>query len=428
MKPSHSDSRTDAPVAASSHGARVLTAFFVLIVSVLTALAVVNPALFNALMYEDAWGEWATFFAFALGGVVGIVGFVCTMRSKVVSPSQTHRGVFLCGLLGVSLFCLLAAGEEISWGQRLFGLMPPEMFQELNDQQELNFHNILISFISARLVVGLICFGYGVALPLTVRFKRPDSDESSERFPPLPALRAVAPSLYLSPWFALVGVVYSIQPVPMALEAMELMLGLLLLADVFLKCQWTASKLGQTLRQSVLLPVVLTLPLLLGAVTNPLLDRFVFGADEKRVAQARKELAMIAWDLQHSGAIYPQIAIANRLYDNRIYSSVRDDMVRFKDNSRFYGARLFPKLDATQKQRRTYFLDPWNNPYWICMKGYGQVHLYSFGPNRRSETLLLYEQRVPTEADMQGDDIGVWVDLYESQRKSLEAASGDPSK
>jgi len=35
-------------------------------------------------------------------------------------------------------------GEEISWGQRIFGFQTPELLHELNAQQEFNIHNLWI--------------------------------------------------------------------------------------------------------------------------------------------------------------------------------------------------------------------------------------------------------------------------------------------
>lgn len=43
-------------------------------------------------------------------------------------------------LLG--LFFFVCAGEEISWGQRIFGWDTPEAWQELNAQKETNLHNL----------------------------------------------------------------------------------------------------------------------------------------------------------------------------------------------------------------------------------------------------------------------------------------------
>lgn len=39
------------------------------------------------------------------------------------------------------LACFYIAGEEISWGQHIFGWITPEFWTEVNDQQETNLHN-----------------------------------------------------------------------------------------------------------------------------------------------------------------------------------------------------------------------------------------------------------------------------------------------
>lgn len=49
--------------------------------------------------------------------------------------------------LGTILFVILfffAAGEEISWGQRIFGVESGEFFQENNAQGETNLHNLVV--------------------------------------------------------------------------------------------------------------------------------------------------------------------------------------------------------------------------------------------------------------------------------------------
>jgi hypothetical protein len=103
--------------------------------------------------------EWATFHAFLLGGIVGFVGLVRYVRSIVRIPQGKHERALCLALLLTSIFCLVVAGEEISWGQRLFGLFPPDVFQEHNDQQELNLHNLLSYFISTRFIFAIVCFG-----------------------------------------------------------------------------------------------------------------------------------------------------------------------------------------------------------------------------------------------------------------------------
>jgi hypothetical protein len=44
-----------------------------------------------------------------------------------------------CELLSV---CFISFGEEISWGQRIFGIETPAFIADANRQSELNFHNL----------------------------------------------------------------------------------------------------------------------------------------------------------------------------------------------------------------------------------------------------------------------------------------------
>jgi hypothetical protein len=52
----------------------------------------------------------------------------------------------------ISLGLLFLAGEEISWGQRMFGVATPDWFRRYNKQRETNVHNLkLIVFEMAQL-------------------------------------------------------------------------------------------------------------------------------------------------------------------------------------------------------------------------------------------------------------------------------------
>ena len=55
-------------------------------------------------------------------------------------------------LIVVAGLCLIiAAGEEISWGQRIFGFETPIALEEINAQNEFNFHNINKKFFDRLL-------------------------------------------------------------------------------------------------------------------------------------------------------------------------------------------------------------------------------------------------------------------------------------
>lgn len=46
--------------------------------------------------------------------------------------------------LGLALLFFFGAGEEISWGQRIFGFKTPEQLAQVNKQDELNLHNLSV--------------------------------------------------------------------------------------------------------------------------------------------------------------------------------------------------------------------------------------------------------------------------------------------
>lgn len=80
---------------------------------------------------------------------------VCWRRTWVLRPFKPSLFVWMCFLLGVLFF--FGAGEEISWGQRIFSVETPEFFQKHNVQNETNLHNLVVSGVKInKLIFGLI--------------------------------------------------------------------------------------------------------------------------------------------------------------------------------------------------------------------------------------------------------------------------------
>ncbi len=77
---------------------------------------------------EDGFLEWSTFWAAGFAGL--IVAFVAVRSQSIV-------------LVVVAAALFFFAGEEISWGQRVFGFGTPETLSKLNHQQETNLHNLI---------------------------------------------------------------------------------------------------------------------------------------------------------------------------------------------------------------------------------------------------------------------------------------------
>jgi hypothetical protein len=86
----------------------------------------------RAWTHEDGVVEYAGFACFFLGSVLA---FVAAFRSR---PDRRR----LVGAAVLAAVLLFAAGEEISWGQRLFDLDTPEALVDGNRQDELNLHNV----------------------------------------------------------------------------------------------------------------------------------------------------------------------------------------------------------------------------------------------------------------------------------------------
>lgn len=78
------------------------------------------------------------------------------------------------GTLAFAVLFFFAAGEEISWGQRIFGVESSEFFMENNAQGETNLHNLVVGdtkinklIFSQLLMITMVL--YLVAIPLLYR-------------------------------------------------------------------------------------------------------------------------------------------------------------------------------------------------------------------------------------------------------------------
>ena len=114
--------------------------FFTLVVfSVLafTLLFLFNTRLYDVWSLEDHIVEYLSSFFLLLSSVLFLRSLIYSKKKK-----STNSKWLMFLLVGISLLFFLAAGEEISWGQRIFKFSTPTYLSSINDQNELNFHNI----------------------------------------------------------------------------------------------------------------------------------------------------------------------------------------------------------------------------------------------------------------------------------------------
>lgn len=105
-------------------------------------LLLLPPEMVNRLATEDGIIEYLGAFAFFLTSVFfAYLFFQSTKSQNIFLGKATKRNVYF-GLLG--LLFLFGAGEEISWGQRIFDWETSEYMKRVSAQQETNLHNLFI--------------------------------------------------------------------------------------------------------------------------------------------------------------------------------------------------------------------------------------------------------------------------------------------
>jgi hypothetical protein len=96
-----------------------------------------------------------------------VVGFKLLCIASNLPTTRLRVWVLL-----TTIGCVYFAGEELSWGQHLFGWGTPEYLEAINDQEETNLHNISSWFDQKpRLLLEIWVLVGGVIWPLLGRKK-----------------------------------------------------------------------------------------------------------------------------------------------------------------------------------------------------------------------------------------------------------------
>jgi hypothetical protein len=146
----------------SPRAAFVLAAFPVFLAGLVAASHFVHP-IYRFLTEEDSVLEWLQ--VTCLFGTVLFLGL--TARILVARREWLWAGLFAAGALVV----FFVVGEEVSWGQRLLGIQTPEDFEAINNQGEINVHNVVGVLMTLNFAT-MIGAALAVALPLAVGASR----------------------------------------------------------------------------------------------------------------------------------------------------------------------------------------------------------------------------------------------------------------
>ena len=316
-------------------------------IAVLLISARLAPDRYWDAMQEDRVVEWWTALLFLAAGALALPRAVRRRRA---------------GDALVALFCVAAAGEELSWGQRAIGYTPPAAFLEHNTQQELNLHNFRDVVGQPKWLLAGILAGYGVLVPVLARTRR------GARF--LEAVRLTAPPLAAAPWFAVAIALLAWYPVEFTGEWVETLAAGLFLVTIGASATVVATAAVVALGAA-------------GAIAFLSTQR---SATPELLACAGDEVRALAADLASSAT--PRLRRAGRVH-KRVLTAARDGYVR-ADAARALARVTCAGTDSRETPtRRRFAVDPWGTAYWLVSdddrSDQRYLVVYSFGPNRRRD-------------------------------------------
>jgi hypothetical protein len=140
----------------SRREALIIAAIPILIMLGMVALVSV-PDSFVWITAENSLMEWLQFLLILASSLI------FARLSLRLFQSRQRLVATLCLMIALGTF--FVAGEEIAWGQHIFGWSTPEALEAVNVQQETTLHNISSAhpiFVYAVMLAGL----YGTLVPL----------------------------------------------------------------------------------------------------------------------------------------------------------------------------------------------------------------------------------------------------------------------
>lgn len=124
---------------------KITLTYVLLIVLIAFALFFFSPASLDVYLEEDGIIEWLTVFGLLAGFIVCLSRFFKFLKIR--------GWWFLTVTLVLSLLLFMAAGEEISWGQRILGIKSSEYFLKHNAQGETNLHNLVVNGVKINKLI-----------------------------------------------------------------------------------------------------------------------------------------------------------------------------------------------------------------------------------------------------------------------------------
>ncbi len=149
-----------------------LTSFFILAFIILGITFAKIDLKYTEAVYlvEDGVLEWLTVVPLLCGAYISFERFFMLYKER---SKEFNFCLFILGMLFI-----FGAGEEVSWGQRMFAVRSPEFFIHNNSQGETNLHNLILGGVKINrlifgTILGIVIASYFLILPvLFLKIKR----------------------------------------------------------------------------------------------------------------------------------------------------------------------------------------------------------------------------------------------------------------
>lgn len=124
------------------------------VITLLSLTYFIDTALFDRIIMEDGELENLTALGLLTGSIMLLVRFLKVYKTK----NTLWIVVNILMILGL----FFGFGEEISWGQRIFGVESNEFFSQNNAQNETNLHNLKVGDVKVNRILSLVLsIGFG---------------------------------------------------------------------------------------------------------------------------------------------------------------------------------------------------------------------------------------------------------------------------
>ena len=132
----------------------LIVSAIILFGSYLIFLSITDVKSYYNIIQEDGIVEYASAILWFLAAIVLFLGLI-----KEITLKRNYNFHLLPHIILI-VFFIVCAGEEITWGQRIFGFKSPEILKAINVQNETTLHNIgsISIFSNAFFLLTLIFF------------------------------------------------------------------------------------------------------------------------------------------------------------------------------------------------------------------------------------------------------------------------------